>query len=44
MRWRKKDVEIAEKCTWATSSLIGEDGAEFFEGVDYFKYLGQIMY
>ena len=39
MRWRQWDVEIAEKCSEATFSLIGEDEAELIEGVGRFKYL-----
>ena len=37
-------MEIAEKYTEANFSLTGEDGAEFFKGVDYFKYLGQVLH
>ena len=43
MRWQRWDVEIAEKYTGATFSLTGEDGAECFEGVDSFKYLGRVL-
>ena len=37
-------MEIAAKFTRATFSLTGDDRAEFFEGVDYFKYLGQVLH
>ena len=37
-------MEIAEKCTGSTFSLMREDGAECFEGVDSFKYLGRILH
>ena len=39
MSWRRRDVDISEKCTRATFSLTGEDGAGYFEGVESFKYL-----
>ena len=35
-------MEIAEKCMGSTFSLTGEDGAECFEGVDYFNYFGRV--
>ena len=44
MRRRRIDVEIAAKCTGSTFSLTGDDGAECFEGVDSFKYLGQVIH
>ena len=44
MRWRRRDVEKEIKCTGATFSLTGEDTAECFEGVDYFKYLGRVLH
>ena len=37
-------MEIAEKCIGETFSLTGEDGSECFEGVDSFKYLGQVLH
>ena len=37
MRWRRRDVAIADRCSEATFSLTGEDGAEFIEGVEVFK-------
>ena len=43
MRWKIGDAEIASNFTGATLSLTWEDRAECFEGVDYFKYLGQIL-
>ena len=43
MRWPSRDVERAAKCTGATFSLTGDDGAEFFEGVDAFKYLLRVL-
>ena len=36
-------MEIAANCTGATFSLTGEDRADCFEGLDSFKYLGQIL-
>ena len=44
MRWRRRDVEIVAKCTEATFSLTGDDGAECFVGVYSFKYLGRILH
>ena len=44
MRWRIWDVEMAANCAGATLSLTGDDGAECFEGVDYFKYLGRVLH
>ena len=41
MRWRRRDVEIAENFTEETFSPTGEDGAEIVEGVELFKYLGR---
>ena len=43
MRWRQRDVEITEKCSEATLSLIGEDEAERIEGVGRFNYLGILL-
>ena len=36
-------MEIAENCVRATFSLMGDDRAECFEGVKYFKYLGRVL-
>ena len=44
MRWRRRDVEIAEKCTGETFSLTGDYRADCFEGVDSFKYLGRVLH
>ena len=44
MMWRRRDVAIAEKCTGATFSITGEDGAECVEGVDSFNYPGRILH
>ena len=44
MRLRRWDVEIAAKCVGATFSLTGYDGAECFEGVYSFKYLGCVLH
>ena len=44
MRLRIRYVEIASKCTGETFSLMRYDGAECFEGVDYFKYLGRVLH
>ena len=43
MRWQKRDVQIAEKCTGATFSIMRDDWAEYFEGLDAFKYLWQVL-
>ena len=40
----KRGVGIAAKCTGAKFSITGEDVAEYFEGVDSFKYLGRIQH
>ena len=37
-------MEIATKCVGETFSLIGDDGAECFEGLDFFKYLGRVLH
>ena len=39
MRWRRRDVAIAAKCSGATFSLTGEEEAERIEGVEVFKCL-----
>ena len=44
MRSRRRNVEIAAKCTGATFSITGEDGEDFFKGVDSPKYLGRILH
>ena len=43
MRWRIRDLDIAAKSTGETFSLTGKDGAECFEGVESFKYLGRVL-
>ena len=35
---------ISEKCTGENFILTGKDGAECFEGVGSFKYLGQVLH
>ena len=37
-------MEIAEKCTGTTFSVTGYNGAECFEGVDSFEYLGRVLH
>ena len=37
-------MEIAVKCTGETFSLTGDDRSDCFEGVDSFKYLGQVIH
>ena len=44
MKLRRQDVEIASKCTGATFSLTEDDGAEYFDRVDSFKYLGRFLH
>ena len=44
MRLRRLDVEIASKCVGATFSLTGDDGAELFEGVEYFNYFWRVLH
>ena len=39
MRWRRREVKRATKCTGATFSLTRKEREECFEGVDSFKYL-----
>ena len=34
---------MVENCTGANFSLTGNKGAEYFEGVDAFKYEGQVL-
>ena len=40
---RRKDVAIARRCEEASFRLTGEDEVECIEGVETFKYLGQIL-
>ena len=44
MRRRRQDAEIVENCMGATFHITGKGGAECFEGVDYFKYLGRVLH
>ena len=44
MRWQRRDVKIAENSVGSTFSIPGEDGAEGFEVVDSFRYLGRILH
>ena len=44
MRWRRRDVDIAAKCTGSNFSLTGDDRADCFEGVDFFKYVGRVLH
>ena len=37
-------MDIAAKCLLVTFSLTGDDGADFFEGVDSFKYLERVLH
>ena len=41
---RRQDVEISAKCVGENFSLMGDDGAECFEGVESFKYLGSVLH
>ena len=43
IRWRRRYVEIAAKCMGATFSIIGEDGLECSEGVEFFKYWDRVL-
>ena len=43
MWWRRGDVAIASRYKGGTFRLTGEDGAEYIEGVDNFKYMGRIL-
>ena len=36
MRWRRRDLAIADRCLDATFSIIGEKEAERIEGVEVF--------
>ena len=44
MRWRRRDVVISKNCRDATFSLTRNNGVERVEGVDSFKYLGQLLH
>ena len=44
MRWRRRDVAIAARCSEATFSLTGEEEAECIYGVEVLKYLGRLLY
>ena len=37
-------METAAKCTGTNFSLTGDDGAECFEVVESFKYLGRVLH
>ena len=41
MRWQRRDVANANKCTEVTFSLIGGDEVDIFEGVEVLNYLGR---
>ena len=43
MRWRRRYVAIAARCSEATFSLTGEKEVECIEAVDVFKYLGRLL-
>ena len=43
MRWQRRDVAIASRCTEASFSLTGDDNAECIEEVENFKYLGHML-
>ena len=44
MRWWRRDVAIADRCSEAKFILTGEEEAEFIEGVEVFKYLGRMLF
>ena len=44
MRWQRRDVKIASRCSEVSFSLTGEDEAECIEGVETIKYLRQMIY
>ena len=41
---QRRYVDIAAKCMGATFILMGDNGAAFFEGLDSFKYLEQVLH
>ena len=43
IRWQRRDMIIADRCLEATFSLAGEEKAECIEGVEVFRYLGQLL-
>ena len=43
MQWRRRDVEVADKCSEATFSLTGEDELECIDAVELFKYLRRLL-
>ena len=43
MWWWRRDVAIASRYVGASFRLTREDKAEFIEGVDTLKYLGQML-
>ena len=44
MKLRQRDVEIAAKRVGVTFVLTGDDRAEFFVGLESFKYLGRVLH
>ena len=44
MRLRRRDVEITASFMGATFSLVGDDGADFFEGVESLNYLRRVLH
>ena len=44
IRWQRRDVAIADRCSEATFGLIEEDQADCIEGVQVFKYLKWLLY
>ena len=43
MRWRKRDVAIADKFSEAMFSLTWEEELEHIEWLEVFKYLGELL-
>ena len=41
IRWRRQNLDIANRCAEANFIIMGEEGAESIEGVDIFKYFGR---
>ena len=44
MRLRRRDVEITASFMGATFSLVGDDGADFFEGAESLNYLRRFLH
>ena len=43
IRWRRRDAAITSQCAEVYLSLMGEDEAEYIEGLETFNYLERML-